>query len=615
MLLEKVNIPVFIETYVRGNVQLKENPDYFGIKDEYLQLISSFRENVKDQFIGGMPVQIEKDCVSQLLRGTNYQKLIYGITLKINGVRHLLYLSRSGILYLIDRKTNFYYFKRPDNTIVSFNKSPDVFLFDGELIFHKQTNRWEFLIFDVLFYRDAKETRNWMNHNYFDRLYIMDLAVNRDLVLFKEFDISLKMWFWIESIKDTNDIYNYVITQTNKDRIKAKRPIVQEDGLILQPFDGAYVPFREWNVYNNIQFKWKPYKELTIDFKIKYNKDSENIWELLTSTNQVFAVKQPDGQNVNAIIIPTKDQKKIYKEGDVVECRLKEKSNPQNNIFIPIQIRADKTEGNSLKTCMSTMDAIKNRFSLDELKPAIISIITDTKPEEVLKFYSQSRLILCTIPMFFMPKEISSIQKIYDYYFSSQTEERGYELEFRVYPYTSKKEDINKFTYFYFLDFLMKTGFKREYNFSIDILLNDKTKDTYRSTYSDYSLKNPINQVKRPIDDYKLMSTNDKQLYNNLTLKLNLSIEEESKVKVGIKSQLKDRTVYNLIRVKHRWSFYFKVWRIDITRVITSIGGFKSGVETYEIECEFIGKDVLFDDFINSMNQMYKIILLNTSYC
>ena len=94
-----------------------------------------------------------------------------------------------------------------------------------------------------------------------------------------------------------------------------------------------------------------------------------------------------------------------------------------------------------------------------------------------------------------------------------------------------------------------------------------------------------------------------------------MSIEEESKVKVGIKSQLKDRTVYNLIRVKHRWSFYFKVWRIDITRVITSIGGFKSGVETYEIECEFIGKDVLFDDFINSMNQMYKIILLNTSYC
>jgi hypothetical protein len=645
-MLEKVKIPVYNDIVLKTRTidsqegykkTIDENKEYFTIKNEYMKLIQDFRENESDQFIGGMPVQLQKDCLGQLLRGTHYQKLIYGITLKVNGVRHLMYVSKSGMVYFIDRITNFYYFKRPDQSSIQLQPTEFPFLFDGELVFHEQTKRWEFLIFDVLFYEDRGKLYNWMSNNYYDRLFILDKAINKDLYgVFTEFDITLKTWFPIERIKDTNDIYKYVIEETNKERKLLKKPILEEDGLILQPFDGNYVTFREWNVYNNVQFKWKPPSELTVDFKIKFNPENKNQWWLLTKSEQNYDVKQPDGTTVHAIIIPTELQKKLYIEGDVVECKLKEQTNPERNIFIPLNKREDKNEGNSLQTIMSTMEVVQNKFTLDILKPAILAITTGTNSEEVLKFYNVSKLILCSVGMFFTETEISEIKNIYEYNTSfgglledtlknikktksNKKYKQDRELEFRVYPYIKKgkKENIKKFTYFYFLDFLMKSGMRHEYNFSIDIILNDITKqnETYRSTYKDFTLKNPINIVKRKVKEYRAKPLNDKQLYDNLTFKLSLSTETETDIVIGLKSQLHDRVVYNTIRIKQRNSFYFNNWRIDITKVITTMDIHDLSNETYEIECEYIGEKIPFQMFLESMNTMYKLILQNNSYC
>lgn len=611
---------------------IDENQLYFGIKSEYMKLINDFRENKSDQFIGGMPVQLEKDCVSQLLRGTSYQKLIYGITLKVNGVRHLMFLSKSGIIYFIDRVTNFFYFRKEDNTIVALQPSEFVFLFDGELVFHEQTQRWEFLIFDVLFYEYRGKVMNWMNNNYYDRLFILSKAITE--LPIREFDISVKTWIPIEAIKETDNIYQYVINKTNHDRMVLRKPPLIDDGLILQPFDGVYVPFREWNVYNNIQFKWKPVTQLTVDFKIHIPEDVSNEWWLMTKTNQNYNVKQKKGNPLKAIMIPTKSDKLKYKDGDVVECKLNQQVY-ERNVFIPITKREDKTEGNSLQTIMSTMNAIENAFTLDDLKPAIVSILNDYKdPKKILQFQTMSQLVLCAVPMFFIETEIKAIKKIYNIYVGQETEdmdifeeleknsfgsiEENYELEFRVFPYTSgQKENIKKFTYYYFLDFLRKTGFRHKHEFTIDLVLNEYTKDkTYRSTYTDFSFKNPVNQVKTKIKSYKGLPTSDKQLYNNLTYKLALSTENRSPIEVHLKNKTKSGgTVYNTVRIKYRDSFHLGLWRIDITRIVTTFNINETGLETYEIECEYIGGKVPFQTFMDSMNFVYKLILGNTSYC
>ena len=653
MVLEKVQVPVYIDS-------ITENPVYFQIKGEYLSYIDSFRENknASDQFIGGMPVQLQKECLSQLLRTNAQNKLIYALTLKVNGVRNLMFLSKSGIIYFIDRVTNLFYFKRPNGEIVGINPTEQYFLFDGELVFHESTKRWEFLIFDVIFYPDNGKVYNWMSHDYFERSVIINNAIN--FLPIPDFDITVKQWFWVNIITQTPNIYDYVIKQTNANRKKSKLPALKDDGLILQPFDGKYIPFREWNQYNNVQFKWKPAHQLTVDFKIKINPNNKREWWLLTKTNENYGVKQKDGTKINAIMVPST----YYKENDIVECKLMERSNPQKNIFVALQKRTDKTEGNSYQTIMSTLDAMNNQFELDILKPAILSVLSGKRVIDLLGFYSINKLVLCAIDTVFINSEIEKIKEIYNFYnqkkqfvklneseSESESESDGYdylnetefgsssklnlqdllktfkntskknlpsyELEFKIYPYIKKgkKENIQKFTYYYFLDFLKNSGMKHVYFPTIDIILSHK-KATYRSTYTDTNLQNPIeNQVKQLVAEYRAVPTNPEIF--PLTFKLTLSTETETSLVVGIKNRVHEKTVYNLIRVKLRDSFYTidNLWRIDITKVISSIGK-SPGMETYEIECEYIGtQGIPFEIFIESMSRVYKTVLYNSNYC
>jgi hypothetical protein len=88
--MEKINIPVYIDS--------GENKEYFKIKDEYINLINKFREKAEDQFIGGMPVQLEKNCLSPLFKKDIYNRFDYYLTLKVDGTRYLMSVSKNGVI-------------------------------------------------------------------------------------------------------------------------------------------------------------------------------------------------------------------------------------------------------------------------------------------------------------------------------------------------------------------------------------------------------------------------------------------------------------------------------------------------------------------------------------
>jgi hypothetical protein len=654
------------------------NPSYLQIKNEYLDLINQFRERDTDEFIGGMPVQLQKNCLSQLFRGTSYQPLIYGMTLKADGLRNLLFLSKTGIIYLIDRSLNIYYFRRPSGFAASFEPTDYPFIFDGELVFHADGS-FEFLIFDVIIYQDQGVLFNWINHNYYDRLHIIHKATSFDFKEFSEFIITSKIWFPISEIKDQNDIYEYVKKKTNKIRQSLNLPKLVDDGLVLQPWDGFYVPFREWNVYNNVQFKWKPPQRLTIDVKLRTNPNNGKEWWLLTKRDQEYMVKQPDGQNIHAIVKKTPALILKYKDNDVVECQLDSRFNSERNIFKIILKRTDKTEGNSLETIMSTMNVVSDPFELDILKPAIIGIL-QRNPENALKFLPFDKLSLMSVGIFFTETEITSIRNIYNLYFGisddgkidqpdepeeqeeiqlnvnpggidferptqfgavkretltdiiSNLERMGtapmqrktqYELEFRIYPYIKKRkiENLKKFTYYYLLDYFKKSGMQYTQTYSIDIIetpskTRSATDPTFRSTYNDLSLTNPLNQIKTRIRDYRSVPS-DPKLFP-LTYKLSLSTETETSKVVAPQTQKQNGVVYNKSRVKYRDSFLTldALWRVDMTRVLTTNNlNSMLGPETYELECEYVGNRVDFGSFLESMSDIYKTILFNSNYC
>jgi hypothetical protein len=171
------------------------------------------------------------------------------------------------------------------------------------------------------------------------------------------------------------------------------------------------------------------------------------------------------------------------------------------------------------------------------------------------------------------------------------------------------------------LDFLWDS-FEHTYSESIDIYLNKKTNNKrYRSTYktiNDIYIGKPYESMeKSSIGSFKIEQEN--KLYNDLSLKLDLSIELPNLRTIKIKNQIDQEVITNMIRQKKRYSFDIKgTWRIDLTKVKTGyvLSEIESKNETFECECEYIGsKEVPFEEFINGMNKLFTLILSNSSYC
>ena len=599
-----INVPVNIEIIQRLQKYPVYNPDrtlkewvtkgtnipapnqkYFDLKNEYVSLVSKYRETQQEEFVGGMPVQLEKECMGQILRKDSFGNFTYHITLKVDGERYLLFLSRDGNVYFIDRSLMFYYL--PDTLLK--NRPPGTFLLDGEFV--ESSEGYEYLIFDTLFYN----SNSVIEEKYSDRYnHAQDLV--RDYFLKT---VSLKSWFGIDEILKTDNIYSHVLKLTNKDRTNK----LNADGLILQPFDTPYVTFGPWNKFNNVLFKWKPASELTIDFKLKIVND--NKWELLTKSGMNFDIKVMDPSEklikdsegvvnpvdksimVHAIADPSDDDKRKYHNGDVVEVKyipINQSTNKYGYKFKIVKPRQNK-EANGLATIMSTMKVIKDPFNLDLLKKAIRTDGLD------FDIYSKSSLILCILDIFFTKRETVGIKSVYDKYLNTPNAE----LEFRL---LKNEKALDKFTFYYLFDFF-NFYFKGTREITIDISSKkDSSGNVYRSTYSEYG-KVLSNIIKRRVKDYTLK--NDKDLYNKLNLKLSLSEE----VPVENITQTGTR------RVKDRTSFVYGLWRMDFTKVLTD-----SVSESFEVECEYIGSNTVpFEIFIKSLSNVYTAILKNSSFC
>lgn len=609
--MKKVQVPFYINIGTDEKPRKIPNPEYLAIRDEYTTLIQNVvSENSKDtDFIGGMPVQLEKGCVKQLLQKNEKGDYVYQMTLKVDGERFLLFLASHGTIYLINRSVQFYYFEEYSHTRLSGVKQ---FLFDGELVEHKN-GTVEFLIFDTLFY----DAQNYIETDYSRRYSVANHAVKNVLSGYfkhvcKEISVSLKTWFSINSISKVNNIYKFIQTETNKNReIK-----LNADGIILQPYTGVYVPFGPWNKYNNVQFKWKPSDELTIDFKIKENGPNE--WHLLTKTDQPFNINQEIGNPLPATCIPTEEQKRKYHENDIAEFKYRETSNPNKNLFVAVRLRNEK-EANSLSTIMSTYCVINNPFTLDMLKPAFENQIN----KKYLNIFSESDLIgiIFDKQNFFSKNEQNGIKKVFDA-FVSQTE--PVELELRLFKNGKKGKTLDKFTFYYLYDYLVKNYAFINKN-TIDITENKpnstiKFRSTYNSLNDVLNSKSISNEYKNKIIKYDFEPKySEKKLYYNLVFKLELANELVSKKVVKLKSQFAGKMVNNLIRIKERYSFQVNsLWRFDLTKIISAytIETLKEKNETFELECEYTGNSkITFQEFIDSLSEIFKMLIQHGGYC
>jgi hypothetical protein len=624
-----IQIPIFINDV---NGQKEQNKEYLRIFNDYLSLIKGFNPSSDNYFIGGMPVTMDLLCSKQLLRITPSGNFTNYITLKLDGERYILFLSSWGELFFIDRLMNFYIFVNQESQRLPSINGVGRSLLDGEMILFKD-GIYEFFIFDVLYYI----SESFISKDYYTRYdvckYVINSVLNGYLSSLDKANltITLKRWFPITDILKTDEIYEYIDSETNKGRLKKYE--LKADGLIIQPFDTPYITFGPWIGINNVQFKWKPLEHQTMDFKIKIINNSE--WELLTKSNYPFTMP---GSGIKAICNPTGANKKNLKDSDVAEFKFKYSTSEKT--FEVLRSRPNK-QANSQGAIMAVLRFISNPFTLDSLKPALNELTSsnslgDLKP--LLSVMSKTDLILCSTEMFFVesktPKynEIGKLKNIYSEFIGSGS--KNMELEARLYKNGNPGKNMDKITFNYLLEFL-SIYFKGKSEITIDIIQKNEfnSKSKYRSSYRSFedlnTFKSFSNEEKisysqfdsntpRKLNDstklkeYGFYFDENKLLYNEIIFRMSLSEEKKSNktIKPG---------VGNLIRYKERYSFQVsELWILDLTKVRSSYTKeeVENRPETYEVECEFIGpKDTTFEIFLESYNVLYKALICNSTYC
>jgi len=288
------------------------------------------------QFPAPQPVSIEKKDFIKL------EKYKYYTSLKLDGVRFILYFIRDrnnvNQCILINRALNLY--------SIHINAEQNIFngtLLDGEVIFNKETNQWDFVIHDALLLCGNKINKLTHSTRLNDtRCCIESFIVKNDNSSPNTLNLTVKDFYPFEDFKTfISDVYD----KSNNN-----------DGIIFMPENLPVISGTQYSM-----LKWKPENKHTFDFLLKETDFGFEAYVFHLCNLNIFA-------NIHSKIEEGKEfigklkQLNNYKNECIVECTFdKEKNN-----FIPILVRTDKTHPNSLRTIERTLFNISENIQIED---------------------------------------------------------------------------------------------------------------------------------------------------------------------------------------------------------------------------------------------------------
>ena len=419
-------------------LKIIENKDIIQTQDETYEIIKEYykltKQNLKSNkkvLVGPQPINLNFHNLTDNLENSLSIYKNYVVTEKADGERYLLYINKDKEGYLLNKKSLLkYQYYELINTGYIFPDVTGEWLLDGEYVTKTKDNAdiKLFLIFDV-YYENSEKSYNYnfisktksrqSILNNFENI-LENKIVNTKYKKFIENYIDIKNKQYLEGDKlvdPDNKLYekNKIKILKNKSILKKSKEILDNestylykiDGLIYLPMDlpvGATYTNNEppefitgtWN----LNYKWKPEIENTIDFKVnivtervnnfvrekifQYEETNTNgditiglykkiilkvIYDEYKDDNIDFCMKtlngnfskDKKGKNMIDYITFNPDPNKIIgqcniklndkkllcinneeiKQGDIVEMRYD--SNAKNNMFwIPIRLRKDK---------------------------------------------------------------------------------------------------------------------------------------------------------------------------------------------------------------------------------------------------------------------------------
>ena len=634
------------------NESLDPNSEYSKIKKEYSAVIQNIsREDKYSNFIGGLPITLErKDCYNLFSRDPkgNYR---YSVTQKVDGIRVLLFASyknSSGSRHIcfVDRENRFYNIKNIKNESLPAFDGPKL-LIDGELIMYKvdktTTNdlsekyynikSFSFMAFDILYgpislqfegqFNDTKLEigsegamagplggKLWPYMFRYNILYslIVPPDEKNESVTLKDyrpilslafekcewFTVEIKVLYSISSFNRPGNVYDFFKKELVKSRkefytlVKSEYMPVKLDGLIFTPFDTNYVIGGVWNEYNNIQYKWKPSDEQSIDFYIDYFGNNPvlkiKIGINLVSFDELYGVDYKI-QKFDKVK-PGTIGEFIYSNG---EFRLK-------------NLRKEKNSPNAKSTALNVFNVIKNPVDIDALKYFIElnkPKINETKYLRYIHFLKsylpKSKLLTCIIN-----KDVNkfpSREKIESNLIKFK-ENDDLEFEIRL-GYLNKGQFISNLAFNLYkkvISSLSSKGINYDYNIYADVFI-EKDGKRIRNRYKYFK------EINRSILIDSIIKSNieniniDMNSFYNIDTRFSLSREEKYIIQ-------QDDPLSNYSLEKHRYSFDMGIISIDCTEIIDR----QIHKKTYQVELEVKDKRCEYSDIIKTLTELLNLI-------
>lgn len=295
------------------------------IKSDFVKLTKT------SKFIGNQPVT---------LTPKTFQKdTEYYITVKLDGVRKLLFQSKFGTAFISSNAT----FK----PITIQNKIQPNTILDGEYIDQKGTKDQDtFFAFDILFYNGI-DLRQKPLHT---RLKYLKKALNRTTHIGVGIGIKIKMKEHFRG--DLCKIFFYFKKKFGDDLIGGVL-----DGFIFTP-NTSYLDKKLSKTTTFLPpLKWKPIQLLSIDFEIKkVIVGGSYFFKLLLQNGRVYSPPNYFGDKYKGIgtVRVSKELYDTYKSGDILEFVFDKKIGE----FVFLRDRPDKSKSNYNTVIDSNMNEI-----------------------------------------------------------------------------------------------------------------------------------------------------------------------------------------------------------------------------------------------------------------
>jgi hypothetical protein len=259
-------------------------------------------------------------------------------------------------------------------------------LIQGELYYDNESKKKTFYIFDVLFINN----KSVINEDHPTRCKSFNnfLTIINKVMINNKIDLIFQFKKFYGFDKNENNFYDNLINcEYIFRKINGKIDLETNDGFIFTPLDTPYI--------NNITYKYKFPETMTIDFLVKFNKETNN-----SKYYQLYVYNENDeyipfNYNKNYYYLRVTRDNHLFNEiydKSIVECYY----NSNLKLFTPYRIRYDKDKPNFHTVAKNVFYDIVNPITLNNLEDNFksefgINKINFKPPDVSLSFYEPKK--------------------------------------------------------------------------------------------------------------------------------------------------------------------------------------------------------------------------------